>query len=296
MEHNMLELQEKTHSSLRFYDDKHELLNVIKDRVIPTEVVMDIGPGIRPMQYFRPKLHFMVEPWDEYADILSYRHHNDKSVIVLRTGAIEALEIMSDASVDSIFLIDVIEHLTKKDGVTVLEHAKRVCRSQIIIFTPLGFMPQEAAHGETDAWGLSGGEVQKHLSGWSPDDFDESWEFYVCDRFHTTDAYENELDKPYGAFFAISNCKTKEIKEPSKFPNIQTKLYSEIQAENLTVEIGNLKVEAENLIVENEALKSKIESIQSKLANAKLTINKLEQTLNNTFKRRIYNLLKKFLS
>lgn len=81
--------------------------------VVETDVVLDIGCGIKPMNYYRPRLHIMVEPWSEYSDILAQRNLGDKSVMILKLGALEALRALRGQFVDSVFLLDVIEHLEK---------------------------------------------------------------------------------------------------------------------------------------------------------------------------------------
>lgn len=39
------------------------------------------------MNFFRPLLHIMIEPYEEYVRILSYRNIEDKSVIILQGRA-----------------------------------------------------------------------------------------------------------------------------------------------------------------------------------------------------------------
>ena len=49
----------------------------------------------------------------------------------------QVLPLMPDASVDSVFALDVIEHMEKDDGLKFLREAERVARCQVMIFTPL---------------------------------------------------------------------------------------------------------------------------------------------------------------
>nr|WP_315488783.1 class I SAM-dependent methyltransferase [uncultured Rhodoferax sp.] len=213
--------------SHHYYDSAVELLTAIEKTVKETEVVVDIGCGIVPMNYFRPKLHFMVEPWQEYSDILTYRHTGDKSVIVLRTGAVEALRQFGDNSVDSVFLLDVIEHLEKEEGQKIVVESERVAREQIVIFTPLGYMPQHIGKDQTDGWGLSGSSVQEHRSGWFPEDFDSAWSFHICKNFHSLDFKGKPLDATYGAFYAVRNFDNKLSAKPEQFSDIRRPLPSE---------------------------------------------------------------------
>lgn len=231
-----------------------ELLTAIEKAVRETEVVLDIGCGIMPINYFRPKLHLMVEPWKEYSDILSYRHHGDKSVVILRTGGLEALQMLADNSVDSIFLLDVIEHLEKEIGQQIIIECERVAREQVVIFTPYGFMPQHVAHGQKDGWGLGGASMQEHRSGWEPEDFSDAWTFYVCDKFHTHDFKNDPLEQAYGAFYAVRNFDNKMIFAPQTMSEIRKQLPSEALAEQLHAENAVLKNQVASLAEQYQAL------------------------------------------
>lgn len=63
-------------------------------------------------------------------------------------------------SVDLIFCIEVIEHLTKEDGILLLEEIDRVSRGRVIITTPNMFFHT-----------LEGSKEDEHKSLWSIKDF-----------------------------------------------------------------------------------------------------------------------------
>ncbi|PKF51781.1 methyltransferase domain-containing protein [Enterovibrio nigricans] len=248
-----------------YYKTADELTVGIEKLVTETDVVLDIGCGIAPINYFRPALHLMVEPWKEYAEILSYRHQQDKSVIILSQGALEVLKQLQSKSVDSIFLIDVIEHMDKEIGEAVIVEMERVARQQIVLFTPLGFMPQHIEHGEKDGWGLGGAEVQEHKSGWLPEDFSKDWEFHICESYHDKDYNGQPLEKVYGAFYAICNFENvnESIETPASFSEIRRPLPSEVELEvvkshkaDLEVEIGKLSKSLNKAHLELETIKS----------------------------------------
>lgn len=238
-----------------YYDSPLELLCATEKAIKETDVVLDIGCGIRPMNYFRPKIHFLVEPFKEYVDILKYRHADDKSVMILQQGALEALTMLADNSVDSIFLLDVIEHIEKEQGKKIVEQCERVAREQIVLFTPLGFMPQHIEKDGIDAWGLSGGSFQKHLSGWLPEDFSAQWNFYICKSFHHHEANGTPLEVPFGAFFAIRNFEKKSIASPHKLVDIRIPLFSAYDSQRLHCENNQLNSE-------NNLLKIKVDNLE----------------------------------
>lgn len=71
---------------------------------------------------------------------------------------------------DAITIMDVVEHIDKQSVVASLKRMIDEGAHQIIVFTPEGFMPQHTV--EVDAWGLSGAEMQDHVSGWTIEDFE----------------------------------------------------------------------------------------------------------------------------
>ncbi len=191
--------------AITYFDNSQALENAATEAIAHTDVVLDIGCGIRPMTRFEPRIHLCLEPFDEYAKILQRRFARAPGVVLLKAGALEGLALLPDRSVDSIFLLDVIEHMPKEYGFSMLQHCERVARRQIVVATPLGFMPQVHEAGELDGWGVSHNKLQDHLSGWEPIDFGEGWRFLVCPTYHTSDAKGQRLEKSFGSFYAIRN-------------------------------------------------------------------------------------------
>ncbi|HYG23863.1 MAG TPA: class I SAM-dependent methyltransferase [Verrucomicrobiae bacterium] len=64
-------------------------------------------------------------------------------------------------SFDACIAIDVIEHLTKADGLQLINDMERLARKRVIFFTPNGFLPQRH---------ISNDDLQEHLSGWEPEE------------------------------------------------------------------------------------------------------------------------------
>ncbi len=61
-------------------------------------------------------------------------------------------------SFDAVILIEVLEHLSKKDGKKVIKLASNWAKNKVIISTPNEYFPMESVDKNT---------FQKHLSGWS---------------------------------------------------------------------------------------------------------------------------------
>lgn len=65
-------------------------------------------------------------------------------------------------SFDCVIALDLIEHLTRDEGMELIEKMERISSRKIIIFTPNGFIPQGDHRG--NPW-------QAHKSGWHVSDF-----------------------------------------------------------------------------------------------------------------------------
>jgi len=179
---------------------------VTREQFMPTAIssfrtvhtVLDIGSGIKPQDLVDCRVHVCVEPFRQYAERLTVENPD---AVVITCGWSDAVHLFPAGSVDTVVLLDVIEHLEKDEGQRLLEATVKIARSQVIVLTPLGFMPQ--GEGESkDAWGLDGTDWQVHRSGWVPEDF-PGWQSIVCEDFHEEDAYGRPLGEPHGALFAI---------------------------------------------------------------------------------------------
>jgi len=171
---------------------REELLPAVISRLRRAHTVLDIGSGIRPQTLVQAQAHVCVEPYGPYVDVLSREH---PGIVILNCTWDQAVSMIPTGSVDAVVLMDVIEHLEKSDGVRLLEKTVELARSQIVVQTPLGFLPQGEDEVE-DAWGMDGVDWQVHRSGWLPEDF-PGWDILACEQFHFQDAYGRQLEKPH---------------------------------------------------------------------------------------------------
>jgi SAM-dependent methyltransferase len=65
-------------------------------------------------------------------------------------------------SIDTVLAFDLIEHLNKSEGKSLIKSLENIACRQVIIFTPVGFLPQQC---------FEGNPYQEHKSGYSPKDF-----------------------------------------------------------------------------------------------------------------------------
>jgi hypothetical protein len=130
------------------------------DGLLEVASVLDIGAGLRPMGWYTPKRHVCVEPHQPYADKLRAAGYE-----TWRMLGHHALRLSGD-EFEAIYLLDVIEHMSRMDGEICLKLAKKRRPKQIVVATPVGFAPQDK-----DAWDMGGEFWQTHRSGWLPSDF-----------------------------------------------------------------------------------------------------------------------------
>jgi hypothetical protein len=139
--------------------------------------ILDIGGGIRPQDIISGDTT-VLEPHAEYREWLNA---NRPDVRVVAGEWVDAPRLFPPLSFDHVTILDVIEHLDHDEGARLLALTLPLARVSVTVFTPLGFQPQEPGEGGCDAWGLHGGEWQRHRSGWTPEDF-PGWRILGDDR------------------------------------------------------------------------------------------------------------------
>lgn len=120
---------------------------------------LDIGCGSgSPVSYLRLSRTVGV---DGHAPALeeARRHRTHDEFQLARVEDIGKL--FPPKSFDCCVALDLIEHLPKETGATLLGDMERIARRRVVLFTPNGFLPQQSAEGD----------LQEHLSGWGTRDF-----------------------------------------------------------------------------------------------------------------------------
>jgi Methylase involved in ubiquinone/menaquinone biosynthesis len=110
-----------------------------------------------------------VDAVPQYIEKVKERCPQAKTIV---SDALEYLEGRPDDSVDVISIIDGIEHMDKETGLEVIKHMKRVCRKEILLFTPQGDAEDGYLKNEPhNAWGIEGADhFQTHKSGWTAEE------------------------------------------------------------------------------------------------------------------------------
>lgn len=133
----------------------HTLIYILKKNLIDCQSVLDLGCGpFSPLQYCENvKYSVGVEAFPQYLNE-SKRKKIHSRYIKKRIQDINFLP----KSFDAVILIDVLEHLSKDDGLRLLKKAEFWARKKIIITTPNGYFPMDKVDKNI---------FQKHLSGWT---------------------------------------------------------------------------------------------------------------------------------
>jgi predicted SAM-dependent methyltransferase len=131
---------------------RHEL----EKEVSGSKSLLDIGCGRNsPVRHFSNQLHcvgvdvFGPAIEESKREGIHDEYHN---MNVLEIG-----KTFGQESFDCVLASDLIEHLTREDGLALISMMERIARRKIIIFTPQGFLPQHE-YG-ANPW-------QEHKSGW----------------------------------------------------------------------------------------------------------------------------------
>lgn len=190
------------------YLDRKDPHAYIASILKPVKNCLDIGCGIRPQTYLVPShAHHLCDPHGPYLEIAKTKRERDGNVTIASWE--EVLEIYEPNSVETVFLLDIIEHLEKDQGQKLLQPTVDLATKQVVIFTPYGFLAQELLDGP-DPWGMTTGanQLQVHRSGWLPEDFEhiQGAEAFVCKDLITLDHLHKELpDGPHGAMWIVVN-------------------------------------------------------------------------------------------
>lgn len=155
--------------------------------------VLDVGAGLRPAAWFPTQRLICIEPHPPYCAVL-----RDHGYEVRCDTALGALREWDGPAVDAVYLLDVLEHMTRDDALQVLTCAQWIARRQVLVFTPFGFMFQD-----TDRWHAGGEQWQRHRSGWVPEHF-SGWDITPF-RAHLTRNGRRIGPHVVTAFYALWN-------------------------------------------------------------------------------------------
>lgn len=144
----------------------------LKDAVEGCSSILDMGCGRQPLS-LRMAVGHRVFLLDMHAGSVTsvcesgvYRVVGDVRYATFRKN-----------SVDAVLLLQVLEHLDKRDGGTVLRVLESIARKVVVVSTPNGFVAQEEAETARNPF-------QQHCSGWSVADLEaQGYHVTGCEGF-----------------------------------------------------------------------------------------------------------------
>lgn len=158
--------------------DHNNYLSALNGLLTDSRTVLDIGCGVgETLRQLCCPVKIGLDAHRPYLEQTKY----EEQYIRIHFWAERLRELFLPKSLDSVTLIDVIEHLEKKVAEDVLSQAEEIALRRVIVFTPRGFFQQL----EFDYYGLGGESLQRHRSGWEVEDFQKrGYQVMIFSKFH----------------------------------------------------------------------------------------------------------------
>jgi hypothetical protein len=135
---------------------------LLREIVGSCDTLLDLGCGrASPAGKLLPHLRHSVGV-DLHAPSLRASRHAGLHHEYAQGDVLASEEMFGARSFDCVTALDLIEHLSRTDGLKLLDTMERIARRKVILFTPNGWLSQPAYDGNT---------LQEHLSGWTVEDF-----------------------------------------------------------------------------------------------------------------------------
>ena len=182
-----------------------DFLVTINELLFDSRTVLDVGCGVgTTLKEFCCPIKIGVDAHRPYLE----NAESGEPFIKLHFTAERLNEIFLPHSLDSVTLIDVIEHFEKGVAFNVLRQVEEIAAKKVIVFTPRGFFRQI----DVDHYGLGGESYQRHRSGWEVEDFQKrGYHVVIFSQFHNQDnlaflqAYGEDAE-PIDALLAWKDC------------------------------------------------------------------------------------------
>jgi SAM-dependent methyltransferase len=131
----------------------------LRDALEGCDSVLDIGCGMAPtMRELGVKRTVGVEGYAPYVEVIKREKMQDDLV---ECDVRDISKHFQPRQFDACVAMDLIEHLSKEDGLKLIQAMETIARKRVVFFTPSGFLPQR--HAAND-------DLQAHLSGWEAEE------------------------------------------------------------------------------------------------------------------------------
>jgi len=134
---------------------KAKLWNFKKGDVV---TVLDVACGLSlKSKFIDAKIRVGVDIYEPYFDHIE----SDVPYVVIKYDVRKLEEIFLPNSFDLVIAIDIIEHLEKHEGLSLIKQCEEIAKKAVIVETPNGYIYQNI-----DILGFGGHTWQTHRSGW----------------------------------------------------------------------------------------------------------------------------------
>ena len=131
----------------------------LRKALLGCESVLDVGCGAAPnLRNLGVARCVGIEGYLSAVEEAQRRKTQDE---IIHGDVRELSRHFSPGQFDACIALDVIEHLTKPDGIKLMEQMEKIATKKVVFFTPSGFLPQR--HTAND-------DLQEHLSGWEAEE------------------------------------------------------------------------------------------------------------------------------
>ena len=151
----------------------HTLVYCLQKELKNYKSVLDLGCGSdSPIKYCRVRYSVGMDVFKPYLNESKRKKIHNKYIL----GDITKIEFEPE-SFDAVIMIEVLEHLGKKQGREILKKAEKWARKKVIVSTPNGYLPEKS---------IDGNPFQAHRSGWTVEEMQKlgykargmaGWEF-----------------------------------------------------------------------------------------------------------------------
>lgn len=133
---------------------------LLSHALLKSTSVLDLGcGGYSPIQHITK--HFHSIGMDIFAPSIKMSKSQKIHDTYIKSNLMDVDKHIKPKSIDTVLLLDVIEHFSKKDAYTILKKAENIAIKNVVVLTPNGFWHQES---------YAENPYQVHKSGWDTDD------------------------------------------------------------------------------------------------------------------------------
>jgi hypothetical protein len=123
--------------------------------LLGSDRILEVGCGKSPnMQWLGVKHSTGIDGFAPYLEAARQQKLHHELVL---GDARELEKYFKPGQFDAVVALDLIEHLTKEDGLKMMRSMESIAGRKVVFFTPSGFLPQRSYENNS---------LQEHLSGW----------------------------------------------------------------------------------------------------------------------------------